>query len=195
MRRFSHLISYAPAGLLAIALVSTAADWRYLVETGGWFALLGNFMMVAATLVLLFLAAVLALFLAALPFIYLFCRNEDDFFALAEASPGVVILLRGEHEAREKTGFGDSDYTPPGAYVPPVLQPTFLRARAPVPQKNRQIDRVDDKITVGVGELAAGVETRAPQSQHDRKIIRVHLDSGIRLGSSRRGSRPTFRSA
>lgn len=86
MRRFSHLISYAPAGLLAIALVSTAADWRYLVETGGWFALLGNFMMVAATLVLLFLAGVLALCLAALPFIYLFWRNEDDFFALAAAS-------------------------------------------------------------------------------------------------------------
>ena len=86
MRRISDLISYAPAALLAIALASTVAQWSLLVETGGWFALLGHFLMVAATLVLLYLAVVLALCLAALPFIFLFCRNEDDFFALAEAT-------------------------------------------------------------------------------------------------------------
>lgn len=85
MRRISDLVSYTPALLLAIALASTAADWRLLVETGGWFALLGHFMMVAATLVLLFLAGVLALCLAALPLVLLFGLNEDSFFALAEA--------------------------------------------------------------------------------------------------------------
>ncbi len=62
------------------------AQWSPLVETGGWFALLGHFLMVAATLVLLYLAVVLALCLAALPLIILFGRNEDDFLALAEAS-------------------------------------------------------------------------------------------------------------
>ncbi len=86
MRRISDLISYLPAALLAVALASTVADWRTLTETGGGLALLGHFLMVAATLLLLYLAGVLALCLAVLPFIFLFCRNEDDFFALAEAS-------------------------------------------------------------------------------------------------------------
>ena len=86
MGRLSTFVSYLPALLVAVALVSTAADWRYLVEAGGWFAVLGHFLMVASTLVLIFLAGLLALALAALPFILLFCRNQDDFFALAEAS-------------------------------------------------------------------------------------------------------------
>ena len=86
MRRINDLIIYVPAVLLAIALASTVGDWDALVESGGWFALLGNFLMVASTLVLLYIAGVLALGLAALPIILLFCRNEDDFFALAEAS-------------------------------------------------------------------------------------------------------------
>ena len=87
MRRLSDLISYVPAGLLAIALASTAAEWRLLVETGGAYALLGHFMMVAATLALLFFAAVLALILAALPLVFLFYRNEKKFLALNEARP------------------------------------------------------------------------------------------------------------
>ena len=101
MRRISDLITYAPAVLLAIALASTVADWDALVESGGWFALLGNFFMVAATLVLLYIAGVLALGLAALPIILLFCRNQDDFFALAEASRAgqlpraLLAVLRG----------------------------------------------------------------------------------------------------
>ncbi len=86
MGRLSTIVSYLPALFVTVALVSTAADWRYLVEAGGWFAVLGHFLMVAATLVLLFLAGILVLALAALPFILLFCRNQDDFFALAEAS-------------------------------------------------------------------------------------------------------------
>ena len=83
--------------LIAVALASTAADWRHLVETGGWFALLGHFLMVAATLVMLFLAGVLALALAALPLILLFGRNEDDFFAFTEAS-------RARHSIRALAG-------------------------------------------------------------------------------------------
>ncbi len=86
MRRINDLITYVPALLLAIALASTVGDWDALVESGGWFAPLGHFFMVAATLVLLYIAGVLALGLAALPLILLFARNEDDFFALAEAS-------------------------------------------------------------------------------------------------------------
>ena len=95
MRRTSNLISYVPALLLAIALASTVADWRQLVEAGGWFALLGRFMMITATLVLLYLAGVLALCLAALPLIFLFGRNEDSVFALAEASrAGLLTTAR-----------------------------------------------------------------------------------------------------
>ena len=86
MRRLSTFISYLPALLVAVALASTAAEWRHLVESGGWFAMLGHFLMVAATLVMLFLAGVLALALAVLPVIFLFGRNEEDFFALTEAS-------------------------------------------------------------------------------------------------------------
>ena len=86
MGRLSTIVSYLPALLVAVALASTVADWRHLAEAGGWFAMVGHFLMVAATLVLLFLAGMLALALAALPFVLLFCRNEDDFFALAEAS-------------------------------------------------------------------------------------------------------------
>ena len=97
MRRLSKIISYVPVLLIAIALASTAADWRLLVETGGAFALLGHFLMVAATLVLLYLAAVLVLILAALPLVYLFCRNENNFLALDAARPftsGANALLK-----------------------------------------------------------------------------------------------------
>ena len=95
MGRLSTIVTYLPALLVAVALASTAADWRHLAESGGWFAMLGHFLMVSATLVLLFLAGVLALALAALPFILLFCRNEDDFFALAEASrAGLPAMAR-----------------------------------------------------------------------------------------------------
>ena len=97
MGRLSTIASYLPALLVAVALASTAADWRQLVEIGGWFAVLGHFLMVAATLVMLYLAGVLALAVAALPFVLLFCRNEDDFFALTEAS-------RARHSTRAILG-------------------------------------------------------------------------------------------
>ena len=95
MRRISEVITYVPAVLLAIALVSTVAEWRSLMEVGGWFALLGHFLMVSATLVLLYLAGVLVLILAVLPFIMLIGQNEDHFFALAEAQrAGLPSLAR-----------------------------------------------------------------------------------------------------
>ena len=72
--------------LLGIAAGSTLNDWAYLVETGGWYAVLGHFMAVAATLVILFICGVLALSILVLPLIVLFSLNEDDLDALATAS-------------------------------------------------------------------------------------------------------------
>ena len=86
MKRLTQLVSYAPVLLLGIALGSTLSNWSFLVEAGGWFALLGHFIAVAATLVFLYICGVLALAILVMPLIIWFSWREDDFLALAEAS-------------------------------------------------------------------------------------------------------------
>ena len=86
MRRLERILSYAPVLLLGIALGSTLNEWAYLVETGGWYAVLGHFMAVAATLVILYICGVLALSILVLPLILLYSLNEDDFEAFAAAN-------------------------------------------------------------------------------------------------------------
>ena len=86
MQRLKELVSFAPVLLLGIAVGSTLSNWSFLVEAGGWFALLGHFVAVAATLVFLYVCGVLALSLLVMPLILLFSLREDDFLALAEAS-------------------------------------------------------------------------------------------------------------
>ena len=86
MQRLKELVSFAPVLLLGIAVGSTLSNWTYLVGVGGWFALLGHFMAVAATLVFLYVCGALALALLVMPLIVLFSLREDDFLALAEAS-------------------------------------------------------------------------------------------------------------
>lgn len=86
MQRLKELVSFVPVLLLGIAVGSTLSNWSFLVEVGGWFALLGHFMAVAATLVFLYVCGALALALLVMPLILLFSLREDDFLALAEAS-------------------------------------------------------------------------------------------------------------
>lgn len=86
MRRFEEIVSFVPVLLLGIALGSTLNEWSYLIEAGGWFAILGHFMAVAATLVMLFICGVLALSILVLPLILLFSLSEDDLRALTSAS-------------------------------------------------------------------------------------------------------------
>ncbi len=86
MQRLKELVSFVPVLLLGIAVGSTLSNWSFLVEAGGWFALLGHFVAVAATLVFLYICGVLALSLLVMPLIVLFSLREDDFLALAEAS-------------------------------------------------------------------------------------------------------------
>ncbi|MFP6744771.1 MAG: hypothetical protein VCB77_06235 [Alphaproteobacteria bacterium] len=85
MRRLQKLVSYIPVLLLGIALGSTLNNWSYLSEVGGWFALLGHFMAVAATLVMIYIAGVLVLAVLAAPVIILFSMHDDDSFALTKA--------------------------------------------------------------------------------------------------------------
>ncbi len=86
MQRLKELVSFAPVLLLGIAVGSTLSNWSFLVEVGGWYALLGHFVAVAATLVFVYICGVLALSLLAMPLILWFSLREDDFLALAEAS-------------------------------------------------------------------------------------------------------------
>ncbi len=86
MQRLKELVSFVPVLLLGIAVGSTLSNWSFLVEAGGWFALLGHFVAVSATLVFLYICGVLALSLLVMPLILLFSLREDDFLALAEAS-------------------------------------------------------------------------------------------------------------
>ena len=84
MQRLKQLVSFVPVLLLGIAVGSTLSNWSFLVGEGGWYALLGHFIAVAATLVFLYVCGALALALLAMPLIVLFSLREDDF--LAEAS-------------------------------------------------------------------------------------------------------------
>lgn len=85
MRRLQELVSYIPVLLLGIALGSTLNNWTYLTEVGGWFALLGHFMVIAASLVMVYIAGVLVVVIVAAPFIILFSMQDDDSFALTKA--------------------------------------------------------------------------------------------------------------
>lgn len=85
MRRLQELVSYIPVLLLGIALGSTLNNWSYLSEVGGWFALLGHFVSVAATLVMIYIAGVLVVAVLAAPIIILFSMQDDDSFALTRA--------------------------------------------------------------------------------------------------------------
>jgi hypothetical protein len=86
MQRLKELVSFVPVLLLGIAVGSTLSNWSFLVDSGGWFALLGHFIAVAATLVFVYICGVLALALLAMPLIVLFSLREDNFLALAKPS-------------------------------------------------------------------------------------------------------------
>ena len=85
MRRLQELVSYLPVLLLGIALGSTLSNWGYLVDIGGWFALVGHFVAIAATLVFIYICGVLALSILVAPIIVLFSMRDDDSFALTKA--------------------------------------------------------------------------------------------------------------
>lgn len=86
MQRLKELVSFVPVLLVGIAVGSTLSNWSFLVGEGGWYALLGHFIAVAATLVFVYILGVLALSLLAMPLIVLFSLREDDFLAPARPS-------------------------------------------------------------------------------------------------------------
>jgi hypothetical protein len=85
MRKLQKLVSYFPVLLLGIALGSTLSNWGYLVDVGGWFALVGHFVVIAATLVFIYICGVLALSIVVAPIVILFSMRDDDSFALTKA--------------------------------------------------------------------------------------------------------------
>lgn len=78
MRRIGDLIPVIVLGAIGgIAIWATANGWSSLLDEGGWYALLGQFLAVAATLAFLFVACVLRLTLLALPLLLLFGLSDQ----------------------------------------------------------------------------------------------------------------------
>ena len=65
-------------GVTIVAFWSVLREWSYLMETGGWFAVLGQLMAVISTLVMLFLLGALCLAVVCLPVLLFFGIGAPD---------------------------------------------------------------------------------------------------------------------
>ncbi len=102
MRRIGDIIPATVLGaIVGVALLVTVNGWSYLVDAGGWYALHGQFLAVAATLVILLIACALALALLALPFLLVFALTDPELTPGAAARrPVDALRARGSALAR-----------------------------------------------------------------------------------------------
>lgn len=105
MRGVGDLIAIFVLGVLVgTAVSSTLENWSLLVETGGWFAVLGHFLAVAATLAMIVVAAALALALLALPILVYYAVTEPGARDLATLADRVRSPLRLRRAAAAALG-------------------------------------------------------------------------------------------
>ena len=84
-------------GIFALAAWTVVRDWSYLMEAGGWFALLGQFMAVTWTLLFLVVLVLLGIVLLFLPLLIYFGVSEhqaNEELSLARAAHLLVQGLR-----------------------------------------------------------------------------------------------------
>ena len=70
--RTDFLSLMVPGSVLALALAVVLGDLSHLLEEGGWYAVLGQFMAVATTLIMIAIGGVLVVTLLALLFVFCF---------------------------------------------------------------------------------------------------------------------------
>ena len=70
--RTDFLSLMVPGSLLVLALAVVLGDLSHLLEEGGWYAVLGQFLAVATTLVMIAIGGVVVVALLALPFLFCF---------------------------------------------------------------------------------------------------------------------------
>jgi hypothetical protein len=66
-----------PGSVLGLALVVVLADLSHLLEEGGWYAVFGQFLAVATTLIMIAIGGVVVVALLALPFLFCFSIFEE----------------------------------------------------------------------------------------------------------------------
>ncbi len=73
MRRVGEYVSVAfLIGFISVTIWAVAGDWQHLSTVGGWFAVLGQFLAVSATLAMLCLLSALCVALLCLPLLLYF---------------------------------------------------------------------------------------------------------------------------
>ncbi len=75
--RVEFLSLIVPGSVLGFALAVVLGDLSYLLEEGGWYAVLGQFLAVATTLIMIIIGGVAAVTLLALPFLFCFSIYEE----------------------------------------------------------------------------------------------------------------------
>ena len=75
--RGEFLSLIVPGSVLGLALVIVLGDLFYLLEEGGWYAVLGQFLAVATTLIMIAIGGVMVVTLLALPFLFCFSIYQE----------------------------------------------------------------------------------------------------------------------
>lgn len=70
--RTDFLSLIVPGSVLALALVTVLGDLSHLLDEGGWYAVLGQFLAVATTLIMIAIGCVVVVTLLALPLVFCF---------------------------------------------------------------------------------------------------------------------------
>ena len=66
-----------PGSVLALALIIVLGDLSFLLEEGGWYAVFGQFLAVATTLIMIAIGGVVVVTLLALPFVFCISIFEE----------------------------------------------------------------------------------------------------------------------
>ncbi len=75
--RTDFLSLMVPGSVLALALAVVLGDLSHLLEEGGWYAVLGQFLAVATTLIMIAIGGVVVVALLALPFLFCFSIYQE----------------------------------------------------------------------------------------------------------------------
>ncbi len=75
--RTDFLSLIVPGSVLVLALAVVLGDLSHLLEEGGWYAVLGQFLAVATTLIMIAIGGVVVVTLLALPFLFCFSIYQE----------------------------------------------------------------------------------------------------------------------
>ena len=102
MRRLGETLPVIVLGaVVGVALWSCLSDLAYLLEAGGWYAVLGRFVLVSVTLSFVVVAGAAVLAMIAAPVLVLFAFSDPN----AEFDPAHMVLSFGWRGAARRTGW------------------------------------------------------------------------------------------